>query len=150
MGPINNIPALVQIMAWCHPGAKPLSEPMMVSLLTHICVTRPQLVKIIKPLQKQSINWNVYLAKISWVRLVFWCLTTGMFVKNEVGHLVVVKPQSERKTILLLILILHLGPFNHITLGLWANNWILEKIILYIMCILMHQIGHNFAVTWHV
>ena len=41
-GPINYIPALVQIMAWRRPGDKPLSEPMMVSLLTHICVTRPQ------------------------------------------------------------------------------------------------------------
>ena len=41
-GPINNIPALVQIMAWRRPGGKPLSEPMMVSLLTHICVTQPQ------------------------------------------------------------------------------------------------------------
>ena len=40
--PINNILALVQIMAWRRPGDKPLSEPMMVSLLTHICVTRPQ------------------------------------------------------------------------------------------------------------
>ena len=44
-GPINNIPALVQIMAWRRPGDKPLSEPMMVSLLTHICVARPQWVK---------------------------------------------------------------------------------------------------------
>ena len=43
--PINSIPALVQIMAWCWSGDKPLSEQMMVSLLTHICVTRPQLVK---------------------------------------------------------------------------------------------------------
>ena len=34
-GPINNIPALVQIMAWRRPGDKPLSEAMMVSLLTH-------------------------------------------------------------------------------------------------------------------
>ena len=41
-GPINNIPALVQIMAWRRPGDKPLSEPMMVSLPRHICVTRPQ------------------------------------------------------------------------------------------------------------
>ena len=41
-GPNNNIPALVQIMAWRRPGDKPLSEPMMVSLTTHICVTRPQ------------------------------------------------------------------------------------------------------------
>ena len=44
-GQINNIPALVQKMAWRRPGDKPLSEPMMVSLLTHMCVTRPQWVK---------------------------------------------------------------------------------------------------------
>ena len=44
-GPINYNPALVQIMAWCRSGDKPLSEPMMVSLLTHICLTRPQWVK---------------------------------------------------------------------------------------------------------
>ena len=31
-GPINNIPALVQIKAWRRSGDKPLSEPMMVSL----------------------------------------------------------------------------------------------------------------------
>ena len=41
-GRINNIPALVQIMARRRPGDKPLSEPMMVSLPTHICVIRPQ------------------------------------------------------------------------------------------------------------
>ena len=45
-GQINNIPALVKIMAWRRPGDKPLSEPMMVSLPTHICVTRPQWVLI--------------------------------------------------------------------------------------------------------
>ena len=43
---INNIPALVQIMAWRRPGDKPLSEPMIVSLLTHICVTLPQWVNV--------------------------------------------------------------------------------------------------------
>ena len=32
-------------MAWHRTGDKPLSEPMMLSLLTHICVTRPQWVK---------------------------------------------------------------------------------------------------------
>ena len=41
-GSINNIPALVQIMAWRRPGDQPLSEPMTVNLPTHICVTRPQ------------------------------------------------------------------------------------------------------------
>ena len=43
--PINSIPSLVQIMTWRHSGDKPLSEPMIVSLLTHICVARPQWVK---------------------------------------------------------------------------------------------------------
>ena len=38
----DNIPALLQIMAWRRPGDKPLSEPMVVTLPTHICVTRPQ------------------------------------------------------------------------------------------------------------
>ena len=44
-GPIDTIPALVQIMTWRRPGDKPLSDPMMVTLPTHICVTRPQWVK---------------------------------------------------------------------------------------------------------
>ena len=38
-GPTNNVPALIQIMAWCRPGDKSLSEPMFISLLTHICLT---------------------------------------------------------------------------------------------------------------
>ena len=53
-GPINNIPALVQIMAWRRPGDKPLSEPMLVFVLTHICVTRLQWVnKSVTPLEIQ-------------------------------------------------------------------------------------------------
>ena len=44
-GPINYIPSLVHIMDWRRPGDKPLSETMMVRLLTHICVIRPQWVK---------------------------------------------------------------------------------------------------------
>ena len=44
--PINNILASVQIMARRRPGNKPLSEPMTVSLPTHICVTRPQWVNV--------------------------------------------------------------------------------------------------------
>ena len=50
-GPNDTVPALVQIVAWCCPcakplsevdGAKPSSEAMMVSLPMHICVTWPQ------------------------------------------------------------------------------------------------------------
>ena len=44
-GLINNIPALVLIMAWRRPGDKPLSEPMLVISPTQICVIRPQWVK---------------------------------------------------------------------------------------------------------
>ena len=58
-GPIDNIPALVQIMAWCRPGDKPLSEAMMVNLLTNICVTRPQWVKA---------WWRIYTASLAKVR----------------------------------------------------------------------------------
>ena len=41
--PFNITPALVKIMAGRRSGDKPLSEPMMVSLLTHTCVTQPPL-----------------------------------------------------------------------------------------------------------
>ena len=43
--PINNNTASVQILAGHRPDAKPFSEPMMVSLSTNMCVTRPQYVK---------------------------------------------------------------------------------------------------------
>ena len=46
---INNIPALVQIMAWRWPGDKLLSELMMVSLLTQLWFTRPQWVNSLAP-----------------------------------------------------------------------------------------------------
>ena len=56
-GPINNNPALVQMLGWRRSGDRPLSEPMIVSLLTPICVTRPQWVKVL------------------WIQLFFlWCI----------------------------------------------------------------------------
>ena len=48
-GSINNIPALDQIMAWHWLGNKSLSEPMMVSLPTHIWVTWPQWINSLAP-----------------------------------------------------------------------------------------------------
>ena len=58
-GPINNNPALVQIMAWRQSGNKPLSESMMASLLTHICVTRPQWVKMHFTKGSWAHNWKL-------------------------------------------------------------------------------------------
>ena len=57
--PINNIPSLVQIMAWRRQGDKSLSETMVVSLPTHICVTRPQWVKpsVCMSVHRQARQW---------------------------------------------------------------------------------------------
>ena len=46
-GQISNIPTLVQVMAWRRPGDKPLFEPMMFRLPTHIFVTQPQWVNML-------------------------------------------------------------------------------------------------------
>ena len=54
--PINNNPSLVQIMVWRRTGTKPLFEPMMGSLLTHICVTRPQWVNQIPLTNKPPVR----------------------------------------------------------------------------------------------
>ena len=65
-GPINNIPELVQIMAWRRSSDKPLSEPMMVSSPTHICVTRPQWVNrydtefILKNIRSSFLNTKMH------------------------------------------------------------------------------------------
>ena len=53
-GPINNIPTLVQVMAWHRPGDKPLSEPMMVRLPMPICVTWPQWVNTFQVMLGQN------------------------------------------------------------------------------------------------
>ena len=64
-GPINNIPALVQIMAWRCSGYKPLSKPMIVCLPTHLCVTRPQWVNscqmaVVAWASASNLQWNFY------------------------------------------------------------------------------------------
>ena len=46
-------PALFQITAWRRPGDTPLSEPMMVSSLMHICVTQPQWVNWSQPIDSK-------------------------------------------------------------------------------------------------
>ena len=74
---INNIPALVQIMAWCRSGNKPLSEPMMVSLLTHICVSRAQWVNSLVPRRclyfKSECHRTPLMISQHWFRWWFWC-----------------------------------------------------------------------------
>ena len=87
--PINNIPALVQIMAWRRPGDKPLSEPMMVISPTHICVTRPQWVKY-------SIEMSSYISHTTFPFLfsIWWynvfCLSCSPSITwNFIGHIAI-------------------------------------------------------------
>ena len=76
-GPINNIPALVQMMAWRRPGDKPLSEPMIVRLPTHICVTRPQWVKLVW-------RWWFYIASsITYGNLPMDLTTVSLMLHNN-------------------------------------------------------------------
>ena len=64
-GAINNIAALIQIIAWRWPGDKPLSEPMMVRLPTHICVTQPQWIKNIFQCGLRWLLDDIWVEKIS-------------------------------------------------------------------------------------
>ena len=71
-GPINNIPTLVQVMAWRRPGNKRLSEPMMVRLPTHICVTQPQWVNTLRATQNgcfyaDDISKCIYFNENIWI-----------------------------------------------------------------------------------
>ena len=74
MVPINNMPALVQIMGWRRSADKPLSEPMMVRLLTHICVTPPLL-------NKEAMWVNDSLGELAWLlheRYTAWTMWNDM------------------------------------------------------------------------
>ena len=81
--PINNIPALVQIMAWRRPGEKSLSEPMLVRLLTHICVTRPRWVNLSFPGKCQkwfpiTYQWHIFWAQVNSTRPHLWLVNVGL------------------------------------------------------------------------
>ena len=60
-------------MAWRRSGDKPLSEPMMVSLPTHICVTRPQWVNTLRPRQdgRNFYRWHFHMHFLEWKVLYF-------------------------------------------------------------------------------
>ena len=85
-GPINNIPALVQIMAWRCPGDKPVSEPMLIFVLMHICVTRPQWVNDGTLDNKHCLPDNLILLVIShWVPNypLQWCHNEHHWIPNQ-------------------------------------------------------------------
>ena len=73
--PIDNSPTLVQIMAWRRPGDKLLSEPMMVTLPTHVCVTRPQWVNgVLLTSQQYIFYWYKHMICVELLNLVIHCI----------------------------------------------------------------------------
>ena len=64
-GPINNIPTLVQVMAWRRPGDKPLSEPMVVRLLASLGLN--------------ELSYPGYFRELHWLSMGFQEILTGMF-----------------------------------------------------------------------
>ena len=77
-GPINNIPALVQIMAWRRSGEKPLFKPMMVGLPTHICVTQPQWKKNVDDMLTHWPLWDLgSILKTQFSILFYWLASSG-------------------------------------------------------------------------
>ena len=71
-GSIYKIPASDQIMAWRRPGDKPLSEPMMINLPPHICVTQPQWVKLLR-----QTPWSTHLGLKRIYELVEWVIISS-------------------------------------------------------------------------
>ena len=99
-GLIINIPALVLIMAWCRPGDKPLSEPMMVRSLTHICVTRPQWVNDSVPRWDEAIigiNGDFYSAQSPLWRSVVWQRNWG-YIRTGPMHIKVVRVTARSRS----------------------------------------------------
>ena len=79
-GPIDNMSALVQVMAWCRPGDKPLPEPMLTEL------TRSQLIKW-TPL---SIHVKRHLIN-NCIIMITQCVNKGVQYWRSVVHYVLIK-----------------------------------------------------------
>ena len=111
--PNNNIPTLLQIMAWRRPDDKPLSEPMMVNLLTHTCVIRPQWVNVRSPVIFQSIRTKEKLK--CWAY--FWACC---YDNQELVSLSVIGDHFHDSWRPKLMVILDWGRYNFFT---WSDTW---------------------------
>ena len=72
-GPINNIPAFVQIMAWCHHHL----NQWWPSSMTYICITWPQWVK---SLVSERCGWRfiyAFFKLVLWISILITCHKIG-------------------------------------------------------------------------
>ena len=90
--PINIIPAMFQIMAWRWLGDKPLSEPMVVSLLTHEYIFHTSLghSELTKsPWKLGHCIWFHQRKTMSMVTYLFNNLNWSLLVKGAPGYIFV-------------------------------------------------------------
>ena len=97
-GPVDNIPALVQLMAWRRPGDKPLYEPMMVSLTTHICVNRPQWVNMCVTQNPRKNAPSIYNLRINAWLVPLWQNRLTIQLKNSYIFIFYVDHRSNIRT----------------------------------------------------
>ena len=146
-GPVNNIPALVQIMAWHHLGDQPLSEPMIVSLPTPIFVNQCQWVNtgglnkmagILQTIWKSEIwflcyklekNLNVLKVYLMlsqhWVQVMAWChwnIATSQYLKQYWTNSIMLYDIARSQWVKLVTF--HKGNSFTDTISLWNKYWI--------------------------
>ena len=112
--PVDKFSALNQMIAWRRPCDKPLSEPMTVSLMTHICVTQPQWIyewwqSSLTGRFKKGLGGNHYTDKICfwgfWKRRILQWATFNMYViqfHSEIGTTCSSKKQITSYTLTIL------------------------------------------------
>ena len=134
---INNIPSLVHIMAWCRPGNKPLSEPMMISLLMHICVTRPEWV--ITTMQVHTIITQFHYI----VNMMINCREKLVVLK--LSHIFLVFGNSTSECISLMYNIWHQYQDKNVALVGWRAKYIFNDgfMGLYLLLCITVTIGVN-------
>ena len=137
-------------MAWCQLGDKPLSEQMKVSLLMHICITRPQLLKHkqfwhidISELQIQIQTSDVFPYVIYW-----WIMSPGGHNRNCYSDTlsfystpcnpfegVVLLDETNRNTVFKWVSFTHLPPS-----AAYMRQWIWSALIQIMACRLFSAI----------
>ena len=94
--PIDNTPALVQVMAWCRAGDEPLSEPLLSSSVKHICDTRGRWDNITNKVQwhspLSSLTENVQFIKMHKLKIVhLQCISLKLNLYISIQILFIVK-----------------------------------------------------------
>ena len=148
-GPINNIPALLKEMAWRRPGDKPLPEPVMVRLPTHICVTRPQWVNTLTTAQTDrsfvedifnyiSVNDHFDILIHIWLKFVPKCS-----ILNKLA-LVPNKPQAIAWTNIDQYARRHILPLGHNASNFYLFPWLMGSAVM-LRCWHVMRVSHSVA-----